>query len=180
VLTEQDGTFRRLIETVKARQTMLSGRPGRPPKNRVPTTGHFVSSVHERMKALSKDRTHQSDHLISVSDLYNEASVQLVADLHTLLGDEMRLPAGAVTLSAILGLRELIDRPMLTPLRELSIQGGETQRTTLYFDRDIWDAMIEMSLRFSLQLRRSIHVHRLLEMAAAWYLAGLQAITELE
>ena len=175
MLTDHDGSFRRLIETVRDRQSLPSGRPGRPPKNRIPTTGHFVSPLHDRMKALAKARTQQGDRLVSISDVYNEACQQLIADLHSLLGDEFRLPAGAVTLSAILGLREMLDRPIRTALRDLPLQADDQQRTTLYFDRSIWDALIEISLRFSLYMRRSMHVHRLLELAAAWYLAGLES-----
>lgn len=176
VLTEHDGSFRRLMETVKERQSIpISGRPGRPPKNRVATTGHFALPLHNRMKALARDRSGCADHAISVSDVYNEAALQLITDLHDLLGDDLRLPAGAVTLSGILGLRELVARPLLTPLRDLDLQSGEQQRTTLYIDQPIWDALIEMSLRFGLSMRRPIHVHRLLELSAAWYLASLES-----
>jgi len=171
-LTEQDGSFRRLIETVKEQQGLPSGRPGRPPKNRIPTTGHFMSHLHDRLRTLAQKRTQNSDHLVSISDLYNEAAMQLVSDLHQLLGEELRLPAGAVTLSAILGLRELIDRPIRTPLRDLELHSDHLTRTTLHLDPAVWDALLEMSLRFGLRMRRAIHVHRLVELAAAWYLAG--------
>jgi hypothetical protein len=173
-LTEQDGSFRRLIETVKEQQGLPSGRPGRPPKNRIPTTGHFMSHLHDRMRTLAQERTQNSDHLVSISDLYNEAALQLIADLHQLLGEELRLPAGAMTLPAILGLRELIDRPITTPLRELELQADQLTRTTLHIDPAVWDALLEMSLRFGLRMRRAIHVHRLVELAAAWYLSGVE------
>jgi hypothetical protein len=173
-LTEHDGSFRRLMEMVKEQQAAPDGRPGRPPKNRVPTTGHFGLRIHERMKGLAKERSKSVEYTISTSDLYNVAALQLITDLHDLLGEELRLPAGAVTMDGILGLRELIDRPMLTPLRDLGLQTAEQQRTTLYLDQPIWDALIEMSLRFGLRLRRTIHVHRLIELGAAWYLAGIE------
>jgi hypothetical protein len=124
------------------------------------------------MRTLAQDRTQNSDHLVSISDLYNEAAMQLITDLHQLLGEELRLPAGAMTLPAILGLRELIDRPIRTPLRELELQSDQLTRTTLHIDPVVWDALLEMSLRFGLRMRRAIHVHRLVELAAAWYLAG--------
>lgn len=163
------------METVKERQsTPQGGKPGRPPKNRVSTTGHFSAYIHTHMKSLAKARTKQSDVMISTSDVYNEAAAQLLTELHDLLGEELKLPAGAVTLSGILGLRELINRPVRTPLRELGLQVGELQRTTIYIDQPIWDALVEMSLRFGLSMRRTIYVQRLLEMAAAWYLAGLE------
>jgi len=130
------------------------------------------------MKALAQARTEQAEHLVSAADLYNEAALQLITDLHNLLGDELQLPAGAVSVPGILGLRELIDRPVQTPLRELEFQAAEQTRTTLYFDQPIWDALIEMSLRFGLQMRRSIHIHRLLELSAAWFLAGIAPDTE--
>jgi len=172
-LTEHDGSFRRLIETVREQRSVPGIRPGRPPKNRVPTTGHFAEHLHDRMKALARQRTELSDHAISTSDLYNEAAHQMIADLRRLLGDELRLPAGAVTMTGILGLRELVDRPIVTPLGELDFQTGDQQRTTVYFDQDVWDALLEMSLRFGLRLRRAIHVHRMIELGTAWYLAGL-------
>lgn len=179
VLAEQDGSFRRLVEAVREQQSIpLSGRPGRPPKNRIPTTGHFAMHLFDRMRLLAKERTQQTGHLVSISDLYNEAASQLITDLHGLLGDELRLPAGAVTLPAILGLRELIDRPMVTPLRELGLSAESRQRTTLHMDPIIWDALIEMSLRFGLRMRRVVHVHRLLELGSAWYLSGLDLPTE--
>ncbi len=175
MVAEHDGSFRRLMEMVKDRQLGLpAGRPGRPPKHRVATTGHFAAHLHQRMKALASRRSQQSDHAVSTSDLYNEAALQMVADLHTLLGDDLRLPAGAVSLTGILGLRELIDRPVLTPLRDLDFQTSELLRTTLYIDQPLWDALLEVSLRFGLSLRRPIHVHRLLELGAAWYLAGIE------
>jgi len=127
------------------------------------------------MKTLAKHLSEESDHVVSTSDMYNLACMQLITDLHQLLGDQLRLPAGAVTLSGILGLRELIDRPMLTPLRDLDLNCEDQQRTTLYVDKPVWDALIEMSLRFSLSMRRSIHIHRLLELGAAWYLAGIES-----
>jgi len=120
-------------------------------------------------------RTQQADHMVSTSDLYNEAAMQLITDLHQLLGSELRLPAGALSLTGVLGLRELVARPVLTPLRELVLEADDQQRTTLYMDQAIWDALIEMSLRFGLSMRRAIHVHRLLELGAAWYLAGLES-----
>lgn len=174
MLTEHDGSFRRLMEMVKERQMAPNGRPGRPPKNRVPTTGHFALRIHDRMKSLARKRSEDVEYTVSTSDMYNVAALQLVTDLHDLLGEELRLPAGAVTMDGILGLRELIDRPVLTPLRELELQSTEQQRTTLYLDQPIWDALIEMSLRFGLRLRHTIHVHRLIELGAAWYLAGIE------
>jgi len=175
-LTEHDGSFRRLMETVKERQSItLSGKPGRPPKNRVSTTGHFSAPIHQRMKLLAKARTKHADHMVSTSDLYNEAAAQMLTDLHGLLGEELKLPAGAVSLSGILGLRELLDRPLKTPLRELGLQGEDLQRTTVYIDQPIWDALVEMSLRFGLSMRRTVYVQRLLELAAAWYLAGIES-----
>lgn len=173
--TDQDGSFRRLAQIVKNQQPPpRRNKPGRPPKNRVPTTGHFSLSIHDRMKVLAGERTAQVDHLVSVADLYNEAARQLITDLHALLGPELQLPAGAVTISGILGLRELVDNPIRTPLSKLELQAEDQQRTTLYFDQPVWDAMMEMSLRFGLQLRQYVHIHRLLELAAAWYLAGLE------
>lgn len=173
-MTEHDGSFRRLMETVKQRQaTPQGGKPGRPPKHRVATTGHFSVHIHKAMKALAKARMKQTDTVVSTSDIYNEAAAQMLTDLHDLLGEELKLPAGAVTLSGILGLRELIGRPVKTPLRELGLQVGPLQRTTLYIDQPIWDALVEMSLRFGLSMRRTIYAHHLVEMAAAWYLAGL-------
>ena len=175
MLAEHDGSFRRLMEMVKERQGgPPSGRPGRPPKNRVAVTGHIARHLHQRMTALAHQRARRADHAVSASDLYNEAALQLVADLHELLGDDLRLPAGAVSLSGILGLRELVDRPVVTPLRDLNPQASEQQRTTLYIDQPLWDALIEMSLRFGLSMRKTIHVHRLLELGAAWYLAGVE------
>lgn len=155
-MTEHDGSFRRLMETVRERQSVtLSGKPGRPPKNRVSTTGHFSARIHKRMKWLAKERTKHADHMISTSDLYNEAAAQMLTDLHDLLGEELKLPAGAVSLPGILGLRELIDRPIHTPLRELELQGDELQRTTVYIDEPVWDALVEMSLRFGLKIGRA-------------------------
>lgn len=178
MLTERDGSFRRLIETVREQQAAPSNKTGRPPKHRVPTTGHFAVRLHDQMKTLARERSSQSDHMISTSDVYNEAAMQLVTDLHSLLGEEFRLPAGAVTMAGILGLRELLDRPILTPLRDLEFQNAEQQRTTLYFDQSVWDALLEMSLRFGLRLRRTVHVHRLIELGAAWFLAGLEISPE--
>jgi hypothetical protein len=175
VLTEYDGSFRRLVETVKEQQVAPKGKPGRPPKNRIPTTGQFALHIHSQMKAMAQARTRQGDRLVSTTDVYNEAARLLITDLHALLGDDLRLPAGAVSVSAILGLRDLIERPVVTPLRELSLQSVEQRRTTLYLDPAVWDALIEMSLRFGLQMRRSIHVHRLLDLGAAWYLAGFES-----
>ncbi|MBN1564112.1 MAG: hypothetical protein JXA10_09740 [Anaerolineae bacterium] len=178
-MAEHDGSFRRLMEMVRGQPTVTGGRPGRPPKNRIPTTGHFATHLHERMKALSKMRTQHVDHLISTSDLYNDAAKQLATDLHGLLGDELRLPAGAVTLSGIFGLREMVsERPLVVALRDLEFQTVEQTRTTLYLDQAIWDALLEISFRFGLQMRRPIHVHRLLELSAAWYLAGEESPTE--
>ena len=70
--------------------------------------------------------------------------------------------------------RSLVNRPLHTPLRDLPIEAEAQQRTTLYFDRPVWEALVEMSMRFGLQMRRAIHVHRLIEMAAAWYMAGFK------
>lgn len=173
-MTEHDGTFRRLAQTVRERRVVSTGRPGRPPKNRVATTGHFSRTLHRQMKALARTRTEAAGRLVSVSDLYNEAAAQMITDLHALLGDDVRLPAGAVSLTAVLGLRELVNRPLHTPLRELPLQPDAQQRTTLYFDRPVWEALVEMSMRFGLQMRRSIHVHRLIELAAAWFVAGFK------
>jgi hypothetical protein len=44
----------------------------------------------------------------------------------------------------------------------------------LHIDPAVWDALLEMSLRFGLRMRRAIHVHRLVELAAAWYLSGVE------
>ncbi len=176
-MTEQDGSFRRLVETIKQRQTPPRGRPGRPPKHRTATTGHFYVSIYNRMKALSRRRTSQADHLVSISDLYNEAARVLVTDLHALLGDTLRLPAGAVTVPGVLGLREMVDRPMYVPLRDLELQ-GEQKRTTLHLDETVYDALLELSLRFGLQMRKAIHMHRLLELAAAWYLSGIESVSD--
>jgi len=179
VLAEQDGSFRRLVEAVREQQSIpLSGRPGRPPKNRIPTTGHFAQHLFDRMRILSRTRTEETGHLVSMSDLYNESASLLITDLHGLLGDELRLPAGAMTLPAILGLRELIDRPVVVPLSVLSLTAEGRQRTTLHMDPIIWDALLEMSLRFGLRMRRIVHVHRLLELGSAWYLAGLEPPAE--
>lgn len=175
-LAEHDGSFRRLMETIKERQALpVTGKPGRPSKHRVSATGHFAPGIHSRMKALAQRRSEHSERLVSTSDLYNEAAALLIADLHTLLGDELKLPAGAVTLGGVLGLRELIDRPIRTPLRELELQRGEFQRTTVYIDQPIWDALIEMSLRFGLSMRKTVYAQHLLELAAAWYLAGMES-----
>ena len=175
MVAEHDGSFRRLMELVRERQSgPPSGRPGRPPKNRVAVTGHIARHIHQRMTALAQQRARRADHAVSASDLYNEAALQMVGDLHNLLGDDLRLPAGAVSLSGILGLRELVDRPVVTPLRDLNLQASDQQRTTLYVDQPLWDALIEMSLRFGLGMRKTIHIHRLLELGAAWYLAGVE------
>lgn len=173
-MTEHDGTFRRLIQTVRDQHVVSTGRPGRPPKNRIATTGHFARYLHEQMKTLAEARTDAAGRLVSVSDLYNESAAQMITDLHALLGDDVRLPAGAVSLTAVLGLRELVNRPLHTPLRELPLDPADRQRTTLYFDRPVWEALVEMTMRFGLQLRRSVHVHRLIEMSAAWYVAGFK------
>ena len=173
-LTEHDGSFRRLIETVKKRQAIEpSGKPGRPAKNRVSTTGHFSVRIHSLMKALADARSEHVDHQVSTSDVYTAAATELLTDLHDLLGEDMQLPAGAVSLPAILGLRELVARPLKTPLRELELQPDELHRTTVYIDQTVWDALAEMRLRFSLSMRRTIVAHRLIELAAAWYLAGI-------
>ncbi len=177
-LTEQDGSFRRLVETVKARKPPVAEKPGRPPKHRVPTTGYYARRIHDRIKALAKAHSQRAGHLVSASDLYNEAAAQLIVDLYGLLGDELKLPAGALSLTGVLGLRELVDRPVHTPLRDLELHAGETQRTTLYVDGPVWDALVEMSLRFSLRMRRTLYVQELLELAAAWYLAGLDESAE--
>ena len=179
-LTERDGSFRRLVEMAREELVVPSGRPGRPRKNRVGTTGLIAVHIHEHMKAIAKNRTAGADHVVSTSDLYNEAAVQLIEDLHFLLGDGLRLPAGAVTPTGILGLRELLGRPIQTPLRELEFQLSAQSRTTVYFDQSVWDALIEMSMRFGLQMRRPIHVHRLIELSAAWYLAGMNVSVENE
>ena len=117
------------------------------------------------MKTLAHTRTEAAGRLISVSDMYKEAAAKMITDLHALLGDDVRLPAGAVSLTGVLGLRELVNRPLHTPLRELPLQPAVQQRTTLYFVRPVWEALVEMSMRFGLQMRRSIHVHRLIELA---------------
>lgn len=178
-MTEHDGSFRRLMEMVKEQQSVpLSGKPGRPAKNRVSTTGHFAVRIHDLMKAMAKERTSQTDHMVSTADLYNEAAICLITDLHELLGEELKLPAGATSLAGILGLRELIARPVRTPLREFGLQGEDLQRTTIYIDQPVWDALMEMSLRFGLRMRRTIYVQRLLELAAAWFLAGFEFESE--
>jgi hypothetical protein len=175
-VNEHDGSFRRLIEMVKEQQaTPLTGRPGRPPKHRVSTTGYFAVNIHDRMKQLAKQRSRQVEHAVSTADVYNEAAILLITDLHEMLGEELKLPAGAVSVSGILGLRELLDRPVIIPLKHLELQAGELQRTTLYIDQPVWDALVEMSLRFGLSMRRTIYVQRLLELAAAWYLAGIES-----
>lgn len=175
-MSEHDGSFRRLIEMVKEQQAApLTGRPGRPPKNRVSTTGHFAANIHNRMKRVARERSQQVEHAVSTADVYNEAAIVLVTDLHEMLGEELKLPAGAVSVSGILGLRELLDRPVKTPLKHLELQAGELQRTTIYIDQPVWDALVEMSLRFGLSMRRTIYVQRLLELAAAWYLAGMES-----
>ena len=173
-LKEQDGSFRRLVETVKAREKKtVTGKPGRPPKYRVPTTGYFSRSIHDRIKALSKARSRQAGHFVSASDLYNEAAECFITDLYELLGDDLHLPSGAMTLSGVLGLRELVERPIRIPLRELELRSENSQRSTLYVDKPVWEALVEMSLRFGLHMRRPIFVQHLLELAAAWYLADL-------
>ncbi len=173
-LAEQDGSFRRLVETVKTRgKKTVTGKPGRPPKYRVPTTGYFSRSIHDRIKALSKIRSQQAGYFVSASDLYNEAAEQLITDLYELLGDELRLPSGAMTLSGVLGLRELVDRPIRTPLSELALHSEDSQRSTLYVDKPIWEALVEISLRFGLYMRRTVFIQHLLELAAAWYLSDL-------
>ena len=93
--------------------------------------------------------------------------------MYELLGDELRLPSGAKSLSGVLGLRELVERPIRTPLRELELHGEDAQRSTLYVDKPVWEALVEMSLRFGLHMRRPIFVQHLLELAAAWYLTDL-------
>lgn len=173
-MTERDGSFRRLVQMVKERPTPPAGRPGRPPKHRVPTTGYFALGLHQRIQALAGARGQQAGHLVSISDLYNEAALVLITDLHQLLGDELRLPAGALSLTGVLGLRELVDRPLRVPLRELDLRPEETKRTTLHLDKPIRNMLIEISLRFGLQLRRTIHMHRILELGAAWFLAGVE------
>ncbi len=173
-LTAQDGSFRRLVETVKAREKRtVTGKAGRPPKFRLPTTGYFSRSIHDRIKALSKARSRQAGYFVSASDLYNEAAERLITDLYDLLGEELRLPSGAMTLSGVLGLRELVDRPIRIPLRELELHSEDSQRSTLYVDEPIWEALVEMSLRFGLHMRRTVFLQHLLELAAAWYLTDL-------
>lgn len=164
-----------MVQMVQARREVPHGRPGRPPKNRVSTTGYFVANLHKRMKHIAAVRTAQADHVVSVADLYNEAALVLITDLHSLLGDDLLLPAGAVALDGVLGLRELIDRQVRTPLRELTLKAQEQKRTTLYVDQPVWDALLEMALWFGLQLRQTIHVQRLLDLSAAWYLADFES-----
>ncbi|MCD4684830.1 MAG: hypothetical protein K8S97_02705 [Anaerolineae bacterium] len=175
-MNDRDGSFRRLIEMVKEQQaTPLTGKPGRPPKHRVSTTGYFAVNIHTRMKLLAKERSKEVESAVSTADVYNDAAIMLITDLHALLGEELKLPAGAVSVSGILGLRELLDRPVKIPLKNLELQSGELQRTTIYIDQPVWDALVEMSLRFGLSMRHTIYVQRLLELAAAWYLAGLES-----
>ena len=175
MLTERDGSFRRLVEMVKEQQETPKGvRRGRPPKNRVPTTGYYAVHLHSRMKDLAKVQSDQVDYLISTSDLYNDAARQLVSDLHSLLGDELSLPAGVMSIPGLLGLRELVDRPVLTPVSELEFHDVKQHRTTAYFDQPVWDALMEMSLRFGLRWRRAVNMYQLVELSAAWYLAGLK------
>jgi hypothetical protein len=175
VLTERDGSFRRLVEMVKEQQETPKGvRRGRPPKNRVPTTGYYAVHLHSRMKELAKAQSEDGVDYISTSDLYNDAARQLISDLHDLLGDELRLPAGVMSIPGILGLRELVDRPVLTPISELEFHNTKQHRTTAYFDQPVWDALMEMSLRFGLRWRRSVNFYRLVELSAAWYLAGVE------
>ena len=126
-LAEHDGTFRRLIQTVREQRVVSTGRPGRPPKNRIATTGHFARYLHEQMKALAEARTDAAGRLVSVSDLYNEAAAQMITDLHALLGDDVRLPAGAVSLTAVPGAERSIAPH--TPLRDLPIEAEDQQRT---------------------------------------------------
>ena len=86
MVAEHDGSFRRLMELVRERQSgPPSGRPGRPPKNRVAVTGHIARHIHQRMTALAQQRARRADHAVSASDLYNEAALQMVGDLHNLL-----------------------------------------------------------------------------------------------
>jgi hypothetical protein len=174
VLTERDGSFRRLVEMVKEQQETPKGiRRGRPPKNRIPTTGYYAVHLHSRMKELAKAQSEGIDY-ISTSDLYNDAARELIADLYSLLGDELALPAGVMSVPGLLGLRELVDRPVLTPISALEFHDAEQHRTTAYFDQPIWDALMEMSLRFGLRWRRAVNFHQLVELSAAWYLAGLE------
>ena len=125
-MTEHDGSFRRLMEMVREQQATPDGRPGRPPKNRVSTTGHFSFRIHDRMKSLAKEHSEAVDYTVSASDLYNSAALQLITDLHDLLGPELRLPAGAVTMAGILGLRELMDRPVLDAFAGVSVAERRT------------------------------------------------------
>ncbi|MBN1564965.1 MAG: hypothetical protein JXA10_14055 [Anaerolineae bacterium] len=174
-MTERDGSFRRLVEMVKEQQDTPKGsRRGRPPKNRVPTTGFYAVHLHSRMKELAKAQSEASVDYISTSDLYNDAARQLISDLHDLLGDEIQLPAGVMSIPGILGLRELVDRPVLTPIGELEFHNAKQHRTTAYFDQPVWDALMELSLRFGLRWRRAVNLYRLVELSAAWYLAGLE------
>lgn len=173
-MTQHDGSFRRLAQTVRDRRALSTGRPGRPPKNRIATTGHFGAYLHEQMRAAARTRSEEVERIISISDMYNEAAEQMIFDLHDLLGSDFRLPAGAVSLTGILGLRELVDRPVRTPLRELPLQPSDQLRTTLYFDKPMFDGLVELSMRFGLQMRRPIHIHRLIELSAAWFVAGLE------
>lgn len=168
-VTERDGSFRRLIQTVKRYQDDVSRRHT---KRRVPVSGSISLCIHKRMKALAEQRTERADRLVSTSHVYNDAARLFVNDLEQLLGRDLCLPAGALTLSGVLGLRELVDRPVLTPLRDLALRADEQHRTTIYLDPQVWDALIEVSLQFGLQLRRTFHVQPLLKLAAAWYLAG--------
>jgi hypothetical protein len=158
-VTERDGSFRRLVQTVKVQQTCSTG------KSRIPVNAAMPLGIHEWMKSIARARA------ISLSDLYNEAALLLITDVHSLLGDDLRLPLGALTLSGVLGLRELIDRPIRTPLRDLDVFSSGKRRTTLNLDEPVWNALMELSYRFGIQLRRSVPVHRLIELAAVWYLS---------
>jgi hypothetical protein len=171
-VTEKDGSFRRLVRTVKSRQRPPVRRGGRPSKNRVAANCLVAACIHQRMKNLAELRTRRSGRLVSAADVYNDAARLFVTDMEQLLGYDLRLPSGTVTLASVLGLRDLIDRPILTPLRELNMRSPEQHRTTLYFDPPVWDALIEVSLRFGLQMRRTLHVQPVIELAAAWYVSG--------
>ena len=170
--TDHNGSFRRLVETMRDQDGPAPNRVGRPSKNRMPATGYVTVHIHERMKAIAKARSAEADHLVSTSDLYNLAVRQLTADLHKLLGDDMKLPAGALTITGVLGLRDLVDRPVFVPLRDLEPRAARQIRTTLYLDPPVWEAVMELGMRISLQLHRKVRLHQVLDLSAAWYLAG--------
>lgn len=159
-MTEHDGSFRRLIQTVQNQQ----GESEAARKNRIMVHGNVAQFVHARMRSLAAARS------IYVSDLYNVAVQQLTEDLRQLLGDDLVLPRGAVTLSGILGLRDLVDRPIRTPLGDLDQHADHSQHITIYLDDPVWGALMFVSFRFGVQLRQPVPLHRVAELAAAWYL----------